>query len=86
MKCLYAEFDRYRGAAFDTVYLGGGTPSILDADQITEILSAVNRAFVIDENSEITIECNPSKDLHDDFKVYKTAGINRVSSGLPIAV
>ena len=51
VKRLYAEFDRYRGAAFDTVYLGGGTPSILDADQITEILSAVNRAFFIDENS-----------------------------------
>lgn len=86
VKRLYAEFDRYRGAAFDTVYLGGGTPSILDADQITEILSAVNRAFVIDENSEITIECNPSKDLYDDFKVYKTAGINRVSIGMQSAV
>lgn len=83
---LCLEFHKYRGARFDTVYLGGGTPSILDAGLISKILSAVRSAFEIDEDSEITIECNPSKDLREDFKEYKKAGINRVSIGMQSAM
>ena len=52
---------------FDTVYFGGGTPSILDYNLIGKILSAVKEHFDIDKNAEITIECNPSKNLEKDF-------------------
>lgn len=83
---LCMEFHKYRGARFDTVYLGGGTPSILDVGLIGKILSAAGSAFEIAEDSEITIECNPSKDLSEDFKEYKKAGINRVSIGMQSAV
>ena len=86
VKRLCAEFEKYRDTAFDTVYLGGGTPSILSAAAICDILSAARQNFDIDENSEITIECNPSKDLRRDFKIYKEAGINRVSIGMQSAV
>lgn len=83
---LCAEFEKYRGASFDTVYFGGGTPSVLNSELICRILSEAEKCFDIDENSEITIECNPSKDLSDDFKEYKKAGINRVSIGMQSAV
>lgn len=83
---ICGEFKKYTGAEFDTVYLGGGTPSMLNADLISKILTAAKRSFNIDENSEITIECNPSKDLSSDFMEYKKAGINRVSIGMQSAV
>lgn len=83
---LCAEFEKYRGAAFDTVYFGGGTPSVLNCELICRIMCKAQNCFDIDENSEITIECNPSKDLSADFKEYKKAGINRVSIGMQSAV
>lgn len=59
---------------------------MLNSELICRILSEAKKCFDIDENSEITIECNPSKDLSDDFKEYKKAGINRVSIGMQSAV
>lgn len=70
---------------FDTVYFGGGTPSILDYNLIGKILSAVKEHFDIDKNAEITIECNPSKNLEKDFYNYAEYGINRVSIGMQSA-
>lgn len=83
---LTAEFEKYRGAEFDTVYLGGGTPSILEPELIGKIFEAIHKNFTIDGNSEITIECNPSKDLSGDFKQYRAFGINRISLGMQSAV
>ena len=85
-KQVIDEFEKYRGAEFDTVYFGGGTPSILEPQLIDNILGAANKAFKIDANSEITIECNPSKNLEEDFKQYSSFGINRISLGMQSAV
>jgi len=52
--------------AFDTLYLGGGTPSVLAAGQIRQILTQVRRHFIIANGAEITIEANPA-DLQIDF-------------------
>lgn len=82
---LINNIKQYQGV-FDTVYFGGGTPSILPAEYIKQILEAVRTQFDIDDNAEITIECNPSKDLTEDFKVYADCGINRVSLGMQSAV
>lgn len=82
---LIQEMQKYEGD-FDTVYFGGGTPSIIEPELIGKILSSAREHFNIDENSEITIECNPSKDLADAFKQYKSYGINRVSIGMQSAV
>lgn len=79
------EMKKYTGA-FDTVYFGGGTPSIIEPQLIGNILGSAREHFDIDENSEITIECNPSKNLQDDFKLYKSYGINRISLGMQSAV
>ena len=76
---------QYQGS-FDTVYFGGGTPSILEPSLIGRILSCAREQFDIDDRSEITIECNPSKDLSEDFKRYESYGINRISLGMQSAV
>ncbi len=65
-----------------TIYLGGGTPSVITAIQIREILEKVNDVFAVAEDAEITMEANPD----DISKVYardlKKAGINRISLGI----
>lgn len=76
---------QYQGS-FDTVYFGGGTPSILPAELIGKILCCVRAQFDISDNAEITVECNSSKDLSEDFKKYADYGINRVSLGMQSAV
>lgn len=83
---LITEMKKYAGAEFDTVYFGGGTPSALEPELIEKILINARKHFKIDENSEITIECNPSKNLKRDFKIYARAGINRISLGMQSAV
>lgn len=59
---LKGQMQDYTGS-FDTVYFGGGTPSILEPRVLTGILQAVRDHFTIDPAAEITVECNPSKDL-----------------------
>ncbi len=67
---------------FDTVYFGGGTPSLLGAENICRILGSVNAA----DGCEMTLECNPSdtggRDSNFDFKAVADAGIDRISMGL----
>ena len=82
---LGGQMQDYTGS-FDTVYFGGGTPSILEPQVLTGILQAVRDHFAIDPAAEITVECNPSKDLSRDMEQYAAAGINRVSIGMQSAV
>lgn len=82
---LGGQMQDYTGS-FDTVYFGGGTPSILEPQVLTGILQAARDHFAIDPAAEITVECNPSKDLTRDMEQYAAAGINRVSIGMQSAV
>lgn len=86
VKRLTKKFEKYRGVEFDTIYFGGGTPSILEPYLIGCLLNSARDNFKIDSNSEITIECNPSKNLENDFKKYADYGINRISLGMQSAV
>ncbi|MDO4363424.1 MAG: radical SAM family heme chaperone HemW, partial [Clostridia bacterium] len=79
------EIKQYQGV-FDTVYFGGGTPSILPPELIGKILDCARKRFDISDGAEITVECNPSKDLSEDFKKYASYGINRISLGMQSAV
>ena len=68
-----------------TIYFGGGTPSIIKADYIKEVLDVIMSHFRIYEDDfypEITIECNPKTVDMDKLSIYKEAGINRISLGL----
>ncbi|MHB8137602.1 MAG: radical SAM family heme chaperone HemW [Smithellaceae bacterium] len=68
--------------AFDTIYIGGGTPSLLSVQQIQDILNAVNHNFNIDRQAEITMEFNPGDVSFEYFDALREAGINRLNIGI----
>lgn len=65
-----------------TIYIGGGTPSIIDEKYIELIISALKDKFNFDKKCEMTIEVNPGTANIDKLKKYKEIGINRLSIGL----
>lgn len=74
--------DAYRGQSADTVYFGGGTPSLLGAERIAALLSGLRKCFTVTDDAEITIEANPADDLADVMTAFSAAGGNRVSLGM----
>lgn len=66
----------------DSIFFGGGTPSILEETQITQIITSIRNAFEIKQEAEITIECNPGTVTKQKLSTYKSLGINRLSFGL----
>ncbi len=69
----------------DTVYIGGGTPSLLSAKQIARLLDSVKHNFRVDKNAEITIEANPGTIDEKKLRAIKKLGVNRLSIGLQSA-
>lgn len=65
-----------------TVYFGGGTPSVLPAEEIEKILAKIKQKFEVLQNAEITIEVNPGTVDSQKLKKYREIGINRLSIGL----
>ena len=65
----------------DTIYLGGGTPSLLK-HHLIEVITAVKENFKVEKNAEITLEINPSGDSKEILEYAKKAGINRLSIGI----
>lgn len=72
--------------SFDTVYFGGGTPSVLTAYQLGDILDTAGNSYNISSDAEITVECNPSTVNEEYFKILTAYGVNRISLGLQSAV
>lgn len=70
------------GRPVGSIYFGGGTPSLFNADQISVFLSAVRARLDLRPDVEITLEANPGTIEHDSFSAYANAGINRVSLGV----
>ncbi len=70
----------------DTLYLGGGTPSVLSGKEIFKIITATREKFSISDDSEITVECNPNSDIEKILPYLLKAGVNRISLGLQSAV
>ncbi|MCK4750878.1 MAG: radical SAM family heme chaperone HemW [Bacteroidales bacterium] len=72
----------YSGEPMDTLYLGGGTPSVLSREQLDRILETIHRRFFFREDPEVTIECNPD-DLDPSYLEFlKSRGFNRISVGI----
>lgn len=69
----------------DTIYFGGGTPSLLPPCEIKRIIAAIRSSFAVSDDCEITLEANPHFLADSDFKDYVRAGINRVSFGVQSA-
>jgi oxygen-independent coproporphyrinogen-3 oxidase len=69
-------------AAADTIYFGGGTPSLLEPSEVARILDAAHDAFEIAPAAELTLEANPETVTVERLAGYRASGINRVSFGV----
>lgn len=74
----YAEKSR----TVDTVYFGGGTPSLLTSEQLSDIMREIKSSFDLDENAEVTLEANPATLTPEKLRGLRKAGINRLSVGV----
>jgi oxygen-independent coproporphyrinogen III oxidase len=74
--------DFLKNEEIKTVYFGGGTPSLLDSNEIRNLLEQLNSNFNISKNSEITLEVNPDDITEQYVKEIKNIGINRISIGV----
>lgn len=81
---LLDEMKKYDGS-FDTIYFGGGTPSIIESRLIRDIIDSAKTQFEISDNCEITVECNPSSVTERLFEDYAHFGVNRISLGMQSA-
>lgn len=79
---LLKEAKEFKGEKIDTVYIGGGTPSLLPAELILRLTDSLFNTFEIAQSPEITIEVNPGTVDEEKFRVYKQSGINRISVGV----
>ena len=87
-QALIREIGAWRGKEnkkVSSVFVGGGTPSILSVRRIEEIFEALRESFFLAEDAEITIECNPGTLEKEKLEVYKCLGVNRLSLGLQSA-
>lgn len=73
---------RSEGIAVDTIFFGGGTPSLLDPGEIAEIIEACGRSFSVDPGAEITLEANPETATDERLAGCRHAGVNRLSFGV----
>jgi oxygen-independent coproporphyrinogen-3 oxidase len=67
---------------FDSLYIGGGTPSILPARQIGRIIDRINRQFDLDASAEITLEVNPGTVTLESLKAFRQIGVTRLNVGV----
>jgi len=68
--------------SIDTIYFGGGTPSLLTPLQLEKILSAVDKQFAVQPERELTVEMNPATVTLEKLKDYRSLGVNRASFGV----
>ncbi|MBL8184917.1 MAG: radical SAM family heme chaperone HemW [Blastocatellia bacterium] len=73
---------RVSASHIDTIYFGGGTPSLLEPEQIERILNAVTSVFSVAESAEITMEMNPATVTPEKLDAFRKLGINRASFGV----
>ncbi|MFO7998229.1 MAG: radical SAM family heme chaperone HemW [Bacteroidales bacterium] len=93
LECLLQEADMQKGffgdpvqgkgkTVLDSIYLGGGTPSILEAEQLAGIFDRISRYFAFDDSCEITLEANPDDLSRDKLSALKQSPVNRLSIGI----
>ncbi len=70
------------GEAVNTVYFGGGTPSLLSVQELSDLLEALRKHYPVAPDAEITLEANPDDVAREDVKTWKGLGINRLSIGI----
>jgi oxygen-independent coproporphyrinogen-3 oxidase len=74
--------DAFSGRVFDTIYIGGGTPTALSLDQISGLLDIISEHFHISNDREFTVEANPNTVSEQKLKLLLDSGVNRLSLGV----
>src|SRR5215217_2589228 len=82
VEALLVEIARAGEAAVDTIYFGGGTPSLLEPDEIARIIAACESSFTIAADREVTLEANPESITEARLRAFREAGVNRLSIGV----
>ena len=70
------------GGAADTIFFGGGTPSLLEPDEVGRLIEACRDSFAVSPDAEVTLETNPETVTVDRMRGFLQAGVNRVSLGV----
>ncbi|TNF46541.1 MAG: radical SAM family heme chaperone HemW, partial [Bacteroidetes bacterium] len=70
------------GESIETIYFGGGTPSLLTVQELELILQAIYSSYAVTNDAEITLEANPDDISPDSLKVWRKVGVNRLSIGI----
>ena len=79
---LEARAAPYQGRTLASVYLGGGTPSLLEPSEIAAVIDACRQSWSLDGNAEITLEANPETVTPERLDGFRAAGVNRLSYGV----
>ena len=82
LKEIALQKDYLEGETIETIYFGGGTPSLLGADELQRILSALSNNFIIGQDAEITLEANPDDISAEALANWEQIGVNRLSIGV----
>lgn len=77
----FSRFSTLDSRLVDTIYFGGGTPSLLSPRQLEKILDSIHRKFSVEKNIELTMEMNPATVTLETLKEYRRLGVNRASFG-----
>ena len=83
-KAIVKELEMYKNTSVvvDSIFIGGGTPSLMFNGCISTLISQIKKSFLVALNAEITIECNPNSVTLQKAREWKECGVNRVSVGL----
>ena len=89
MAALFAEIrgnaEKYRERIVTTIFIGGGTPSLLSGRTVIQLMAELQKNFCVAENAEITMEVNPGTVTTEKLQDFRKAGINRISIGMQSA-
>ena len=76
------EMQQYKNLKANSVYIGGGTPTCLKKEQLLRIVDNIKSTFLLADDCEFTVECNPKTADYDYFCALNNAGVNRLSIGV----
>ena len=86
MAALLKEIDLQKGylenEIIETIYFGGGTPSLFEIDEVQSIIEKIHSAYTVSLDAEVTLETNPDDISNEKLKGWKEIGINRLSMGI----
>ncbi|MCB9747330.1 MAG: radical SAM family heme chaperone HemW [Candidatus Omnitrophica bacterium] len=82
LKCLKIEAQKYKGTKIETIYVGGGTPSLLNTSQINQLFEIIYETFDVEVSLEISFEFNPESVEQNKVSILKKLGVNRMSLGV----